>query len=80
MKKFMLAKDAKKSIEPARGRLSKAEIKRRADEAERERISKDISLQEMAMEVAADDDQPFPAPYFKEKGWWGALQQRQNDK
>ncbi|KAL7535061.1 hypothetical protein ACHAXR_009252, partial [Thalassiosira sp. AJA248-18] len=70
-KKFMLARDVKTSIEPARGRVSKTEIKRREEEAERERSkSKGRLLQEMAMEVAADDDQPFPAPYPEKKGWW----------
>ena len=36
----------------------------------RERSSKNRLLQEMAMEVAADDDQPFPAPHPKKKDWW----------
>ena len=35
---------------------------------------------EMAMEVAADDDQPFPAPY-REKDWWGhAMDQLKKEK
>ncbi|KAL7445432.1 hypothetical protein ACHAXH_010046 [Discostella pseudostelligera] len=54
MKKFMVARDG---IEPT---ASKAQLKKMADEAKRERTGR---LQEMAMEVAADDDQPFPAPY-----------------
>mmetsp|Transcript_16942 Transcript_16942/g.35564 ORF Transcript_16942/g.35564 Transcript_16942/m.35564 type:complete len:491 (-) Transcript_16942:1841-3313(-) len=70
MKKFMLARDAKTSLLPARGRVSKAEMKRREYEAAIEKSRKERLLQEMALEVAADDDQPFPAPYFKHKGWW----------
>mmetsp|Transcript_25359 Transcript_25359/g.43287 ORF Transcript_25359/g.43287 Transcript_25359/m.43287 type:complete len:474 (-) Transcript_25359:118-1539(-) len=69
-KKLMLAKDHKTSIEPARGRMTKAEMKRREEEAEEERSREARLLQEMAMEVAADDDQPFPAPFPKKKGWW----------
>lgn len=68
-KKIMLAKDAKTSIEPAR-RVSKEELKRLREEAEQERIRRERIMEEMAMEVAADDDQPFPAPY-REKDWWG---------
>mmetsp|Transcript_24106 Transcript_24106/g.52026 ORF Transcript_24106/g.52026 Transcript_24106/m.52026 type:complete len:468 (+) Transcript_24106:39-1442(+) len=71
MKKFMVARDV--SVEPARGRASRAEMERRAEEEERERSSKSRLLQEMAMEVAADDDQPFPAPYPK-KDWWAKKQ------
>ena len=67
----MLERDAKTSIEPVVGRLSKAEMERREEEAEQERSKKDRLLQEMAMEVAADDDQPFPAPYPKTTDWWG---------
>lgn len=70
-KKFMLAKDSQTSIEPTRGHVSKAEMERRAKGAEQERAAKkERLLQEMAMEVAADDDQPFPAPYPKKKDWW----------
>lgn len=69
-KKFMIARDHQKSVEPARGHVSKAELKRRAEDAEQERSRKGQLLQEMAMEVAADDDQPFPAPLFKKKDWW----------
>lgn len=65
----MLAKDSKTSIEPAR-RVSKEELKRLREEAEQERIRRERIMEEMAMEVAADDDQPFPAPY-REKDWWG---------
>ncbi|KAL7522239.1 hypothetical protein ACHAWX_006939 [Stephanocyclus meneghinianus] len=68
-KKIMLAKDSKTSIEPAR-RVSKEELKRLREEAEQERIRRERIMEEMAMEVAADDDQPFPAPY-REKDWWG---------
>ena len=66
----MLAKDAT-SIEPAPGRVTRAEQKRRDDEAEKERSRKGRVLEGMAMEVAADDDQPFPAPYRK-TNWWGS--------
>ena len=60
MKKFMVARDG---MEPAQGRApSKAQLKKMADDAKRERSGR---LQEMAMEVAADDDQPFPAPLLK---------------
>ncbi len=65
-----MARDSQTSLEPARGRVSKAELARREEEAERERSSKNRLLQEMAMEVAADDDQPFPAPHPKKKDWW----------
>jgi hypothetical protein len=58
MKKFMVARDG--GIEAAKGLASKAQLKTMAEEAKRERTGR---LQEMAMEVAADDDQPFPAPY-----------------
>lgn len=58
MKKFMVARDG--VIEPANSLASKAQLKTMAEEAKRERTGR---LQEMAMEVAADDDQPFPAPY-----------------
>jgi len=72
MKKFMLARDHKTSIEPARGwGTSKAAMRKRAEEeAANEKASRDRRLQEMAMEVAADDDQPFPAPYPEKSGWW----------
>jgi hypothetical protein len=75
MKKFMLSRGVE-AIEPspARGRALKAELKMREEEAERERLSKGRLLQEMAMEVAADDDQPFPAPYPKSKDWWAKKQ------
>ena len=46
-------------------------MERREEEAEQERSKKDRLLQEMAMEVAADDDQPFSAPYPKTTDWWG---------
>lgn len=69
-KKVMLSKDHKTSIEPSR-RISKAELKRRDEEAEQERSRRERIMGEMAMEVAADDDQPFPAPYKKDKDWWG---------
>ena len=29
-----------------------------------------VAVKEVAMEVAADDDQPFPAPMPKSKNWW----------
>jgi len=71
MKKFMLARDHKTSIEPSRGwGQSKAAIRKREEEAANEKASRDRRLQEMAMEVAADDDQPFPAPYPEKSGWW----------
>jgi hypothetical protein len=71
MKKFMISRDANTiDSSPARGRALQAEMKRRDEEAEHERSSKRRLLQEMAMEVAADDDQPFPAPYPKTKDWW----------
>jgi hypothetical protein len=75
MKKFMTSRVAE-TIEksPVRGRALKAEMKMREEEAERERSSKGRLLQEMAMEVAADDDQPFPAPYPKAKDWWAKKQ------
>ncbi|KAL9181275.1 hypothetical protein ACHAXT_010080 [Thalassiosira profunda] len=66
-KKFFLAKGGKASVEPARGRVSRAELARREEKA---RSKKQALLQEMAMEVAADDDQPFPAPLPKSKYWW----------
>jgi len=48
---------------------------RMAEEAQLERSAKKKRLlQEMAMEVAADDDQPFPAPYPKKKDWWANKQ------
>lgn len=74
MKKFMLARGANPIESAAPGRASKAEMKRREEELERERSSKRRLLQEMAMEVAADDDQPFPAPYPKTKDWWAKRQ------
>ena len=72
MKKFMLARDIQTSIEPARGwgTSKTTAIKMRAEEAANEKARRDRRLQEMAMEVAADDDQPFPAPYPEKKGWW----------
>ena len=72
MKKFMTARDVdKSSTQPMlTGRASKSEIKKRQEEEERETVRKGRLLQEMAMEVAADDDQPFPAPYPKTKDWW----------
>lgn len=77
MKKFMMARGNEISVvEPARGRASKAEIQRREDEkSKRERL-----LQEMAMEVAADDDQPFPAPYPKKKGFWATSNNKKKKK
>jgi hypothetical protein len=72
MKKFMTSRGASTmDPKPARGRAFQAELKMREEEAERERSSKRRLLQEMAMEVAADDDQPFPAPYPNTKDWWG---------
>ena len=65
-----MARSTKESIEPAKGRVSKAEMDRRAKEAEQEKARRGELLQEMAMEVAADDDQPFPAPLPHKKGWW----------
>jgi hypothetical protein len=62
MKKFMVARDGIEQ-QPTKGRgaaASKAQLKKMAEDAKRERTGR---LQEMAMEVAADDDQPFPAPY-----------------
>lgn len=73
MKKFMTSRDANtnKSTSMMQSYLSrKSEMKRREEEAEREKVRKGRLLQEMAMEVAADDDQPFPAPYPKTKDWW----------
>ena len=71
MKKFMLARDQHTSIEPARGwGSSTATIQMRAEEAENEKASRNRRLKEMAMEVAADDDQPFPAPHSEKSGWW----------
>ncbi len=71
MKKFMLARDIQSSIEPSRGwGTSKATMKLRAEEAEVEKSRRDRRLQEMAMEVAADDEQPFPAPHPEKTGWW----------
>lgn len=70
-----MARDVQVSNEPARGRASKAELERRAEEAEQERTDKGRLLQEMVMEVAADDDQPFPAPYPKKKDWWAKKQE-----
>ena len=77
MKKVVLSRDHKTSIEPAKGgwgtSMRKAtEIQRRAEEAEREKENRAQRLQEMAMEVAADDDQPFPAPHQEKKGWWAS--------
>ena len=69
-KKVMMARGAQTSVEPARGRISKAEMQRREEEAEAEQSRRDRLKVEMAMEVAADDDQPFPAPYPKKKDWW----------
>lgn len=72
MKKLVLSRD-QTPIEPSRFWVSKAEIQRRAEEAEREKkASRDRRLKEMVMEVAADDEQPFPAPYPKKKGWWAS--------
>ena len=49
-------------------------MERREEEAEQERSKKDRLLQEMAMEVAADDDQSFPAPAYPEKkDWWAKI-------
>ena len=75
-----MARDMNTSIEPVRGRVSKAEMDRRAEEAEWERSSKNSRLQEMAMEVAADDDQPFPAPYPKKKDWWANKEKKKTGK
>lgn len=79
MKKFMLARDNQTSIEPSRGwgASKTTAIKMRAEEAANEKARKNRRLQEMAMEVAADDDQPFPAPYPERKGWWA---QKKNKK
>ena len=68
-KKAMLARETQVSIEPSRY-VTKAEMKRREEDAEDERNRKSRLLEEMAMEVAADDDQPFPAPFPKKKGFW----------
>jgi len=65
-KKFMLARD-EKSVKPVGWRDTKAERERWEKEAERARSKKNRLLQNMAMEVAADDDQPFPAPYPKKR-------------
>jgi hypothetical protein len=77
MKKFMTSRGAD-AIERGSvrrgGAASRAEMKLREEEAERERSSKGRLLQEMAMEVAADDDQPFPAPYPNAKDWWAKRQ------
>lgn len=73
MKKFMTSRDANtnKSTSMMQSYLArKSEMKMREEEAEREKVRKGRLLQEMAMEVAADDDQPFPAPYPKTKDWW----------
>jgi len=69
----MLSRDTKTSISPAR-RLSKSELRKRDEEAEKERSRRERIIEEMAMEVAADDDQPFPAPYRK-RDWWGQAMQ-----
>ena len=73
MKKFMTSRDAStnKSTSMMKSYLArKSEMKMREEEAEREKVRKGRLLQEMAMEVAADDDQPFPAPYPKTNDWW----------
>lgn len=36
-----------------------------------EKATTQQTMEEVAMEVAADDDQPFPAPQFKAKYFWG---------
>ena len=57
-KKFMLARDETlKEVEPAQSKKDQNDRSARL-------------LQRMAMEVAADDDQPFPAPYPKKRDWW----------
>lgn len=77
MKKFMLARDHHTSIEPSRGwGSSKAANQRRDEEAANEKARRDRRLQEMAMEVAADDDQPFPAPYPERNGWWAQKKEK----
>lgn len=70
MKKFMLARDDQISIEPARRRVSKAEMKELEEEAAAEKERQDRMGLEISMEVAADDDQPFPAPYPRKKDFW----------
>ena len=74
----MLSKDTNTFLAPS-SRLSKNEIKKREEEAERERSRRERKIQEMAMEVAADDDQPFPAPYRK-NDWWGRLLDKKSNK
>ena len=46
-------------------KLKEAQIKAE----ERERESRERGMAEVAMEVAADDDQPFPAPHLGKKKW-----------
>lgn len=75
----MIAKGSKSSISPSM-RVSKSELKRRDEEVEKERSRRERIIEEMAMEVAADDDQPFPAPYRK-RDWWGqAIHQLKKEK
>lgn len=62
MKKFMVARDHALPVD-----ASSEEVDRRA---ELNRSNKIRLLQEIEMEVAAGDDQPFPAPYPEKKGWW----------
>lgn len=50
--------------------MSKAAQREREEEKAREQSKKARLLQEVTMEVAADDDQPFPAPYPKKENWW----------
>merc|ERR1711933_591695 len=68
-KKIMVARD-KTLDEPDAGGDTKAERERRETDAEQARSKKGRLLQKMAMEVAADDAQPFPAPYPKKRDWW----------
>ena len=80
MKKFMTSRDANtnKSTSMMQSYLArKSEMKMREEEPEREKVRKGRLLQEMAMEVAADDDQPFPAPYPKTKDWWAGSTKKQ---
>jgi len=68
-KKLMVERD-KTLVIPDAGGDTKEERQRRETEAEQARSKKGRLLQKMAMEVAADDDQPFPAPYPKKRDWW----------
>lgn len=67
MKKAMLAKEEVRVEAPSMSakKLKEAQIKAE----EREREARMRGIEEVAMEVAADDDQPFPAPHLGKKKW-----------